>query len=144
MARQRFIHPELWEDPVFGKLQPAEMVLFIGLFSIADDEGRLLADPAFLRSQLFPFKDYTNKKVGTMRDAVVAAMANVHLYRAEGYEYIALLKWKEYQKPKYPKPSKLPAPSWKIPPIFPQGFRKTSPTIPLRVGRGWVGMGWKW
>lgn len=118
MARQRFIHPTIWKDPVFGRLQPLEQLLFIGMFSIADDEGRLLADPAYLRAEVFPYKDYTAKKVKTLRDAVAEQMENVHLYRAPEIEYIALLKWSDFQKPKYPSPSKIPAPY--IPEEFPQ------------------------
>jgi hypothetical protein len=110
VARQRFIHPEIWKDPVFGRLQPQEQVLFIGLFSIADDDGRTNADPAYLRSELFAYKDYTAKKVKTLRDSVVAKVPSVHLYHAKGVDLIALLKWDDYQKPKYRKPSKLAAP----------------------------------
>lgn len=145
MARQRFIHPELWKDPVFGKLQPLEQILFIGLFSIADDDGRLLADPAYLRGELFTFKDYTNKKVQSLRDNVVAAMANVHLYRANGLDYIALLKWKEYQKPKYPRPSKIPAPFLedfpKLPPKMEKPSPKDSPSDRTGQGLDWEGQG---
>jgi hypothetical protein len=145
VARQRFIHPEIWKDPVYGKLQPIEQLLFIGLFSIADDEGRLLADAAYLRSEIFPFKDYTNKKVQSIRDAVVQAMVNVHLYRANGYDYIALLKWAEYQKPKYPKPSKLPPPfledSPKLPPRLPEASPTDSPLDRAGQGLGWEGQG---
>lgn len=143
MARQRFIHPDIWKDPVFGKMQPLEQIMFIGLFSIADDEGRLLADAAFLRAELFAFKDYTSKKVQTIRDAVVAKMANVHLYKAEGFDYIALLKWGEYQKPKYPKPSKLPAPfledSPKPAPTLEKPSPKTSPPDRTGQDRDWEG-----
>lgn len=108
--RQRFIHPEIWKDPVFGRLLPLEQVLFIGLFSIADDEGRTNADPAYLRSELFAYTDYSSKKVKALRDSVVSKVRSVHLYEADGVDLIALLKWSDYQKPKYPKPSKLPPP----------------------------------
>ncbi len=127
MARQRFIWPSIWKDPVFGRLTDAEQVLFIGLFSIADDEGRLLADPAYIRSELFPYREVSVKKVTALRDAVAAKCDNVHLYEVEGTTYIALLKWSEYQKPKYPKPSRI------IPPTFPEGSPNAST-------QGWVGL----
>lgn len=141
MARQRFIHPTIWKDPLFGRLQPLEQLLFIGMFSIADDEGRLLADPAYLRAEIFPYKDHTAKKVKTVRDSLVERMENVHLYQASGIEYIALLKWGDFQKPKYPTPSKIPPPS--IPEGFPQGSPNPSPELRVvdnsvdpRVGSG--------
>lgn len=139
MARQRFIWPDIWKDPVFGKLLPVEQVMFIGLFSIADDEGRTLADAAYLRSELFAYKDYTTKKVQTIRDAVVGKADNVHLYRAGGFDYIALLKWSDYQKPKYPKASKIPPPFLEhspiLPPTLPEDSLKTSTTGRAGMGR---------
>lgn len=129
MARQRFIHPEIWKDPVFGRLTHTEQVMFVGLFSLADDEGRILADPAFLKSEVFPYKDYTNKKVEGIRDAVVDKVPSVHLYQAKGSDLIALLKWGEYQKPKYAKPSKLPAPA------IPEALEKPSPNVPPKMGK---------
>lgn len=134
MARQRFIWPEIWKDPVFGRLQPTEQVCFIGLFSIADDEGRLLADPAYLRSELFPYKDITAKKMLSVRDAVVEKVDSVLLYKAGGHEYIALLKWSEYQKPKYPKPSKLPPP-------FPEASPNVPGSLPENRSVGRAGLG---
>lgn len=84
--------------------------MFIGVFSIADDEGRVLAEPAYLRSEIFPYTSYSNGRVQVIRDAVVEKCSNVYLYVVKGVEYIALLKWTDHQKPKYPKPSKLPPP----------------------------------
>jgi hypothetical protein len=120
VARQRFIHPEIWKDPVFGRLTPQEQVLFIGLFSIADDDGRLNADAAYLNAELFTYKDFTNKKVQTIRDSVVAKMGSVHLYRGKDSDLIALLRWKDFQKPKYPTASKLPPPYLKEDAVSPK------------------------
>lgn len=110
MARQRFIWPEIWKDPTFGKLTPEEQIMFVGLFSIADDEGRTVADPLYLRGELFTYKEFTAEQVRTLRDSVAVKMASVQLYRIGTVEYITLLKWSEYQTPKYPKPSKIPPP----------------------------------
>lgn len=110
MARQRFIHPEFWTDPSIGQLTPTERLFFIGCFSNADDEGRLLGNPAYLRSIIFPYDDMSIDDVRTMRDRVVAICRNLVLYNVDGVEYLAFRKWREYQKPKYPTPSKLPPP----------------------------------
>jgi len=138
MARQRFIWPTLWADPSFGHLKPVEQVLFIGLFSNADDEGRLLADPAYLRSTVFPYAKTSTANVKRHRDAIVKACPSVVLYHENGVEYIALTRWKRHQKPKYPKPSTLPAP-----PTFPEA----SPNVPGSLEEAspklspWVGLG---
>lgn len=132
--RQRFIHPDIWKDPVFGRMQPLEQVLFIGLFSIADDEGRTNADPAYLRSELFAYTDYNSKKVQAIRDSVVSKVRSVFLYRANDVDLIALLKWTEYQKPKYAKPSKLPPP-------FPHLSPKLDPSVPQASPESVHGLG---
>lgn len=137
MARQRFIWPTIWADKTFGELKPDEQVLFMALVSLADDEGRLNADPMFLRAQVFGYKDYSAKKVENLRNGLVERMRNVHLYRPHGYEHdvIQLLKWAEYQRPKYAKPSKIPPPlaedSPNVPPILEEDFP---------IGQGRVGM----
>jgi hypothetical protein len=138
MARQRFIWPDIWKDPTFGRLTADEQVFFIGCFSIADDEGRLNGDPAFLRGELFTYKDLTLKKVQAIRDSVVAKCSHVHLYRASGNDYLVLLKWAEYQRPKYPKPSKLPAPFLEDSPNLPPSLPESGATG--RAGLGRVGL----
>lgn len=110
MARQRFIWPDLWEDPEIGRLEPVVQLFFIGCFSNADDEGRLLANPAFLRATIFPYLDFTIDEVTEIRDAAVAGCTHLLLYEVENVAYLAFEKWSSYQKPKYPKPSKLPPP----------------------------------
>lgn len=136
MARQRFIWPTIWADPEFGRLKDSERILFIGLFSNADDEGRLLADPSYLRSIIWPYEDnLTGRKVRGIRDAVVSSCDSICLYEVDGIEYIALRKWESYQHPKYPKPSAHPPP-----PSSKNGgtFTEDSSNIPPQ---GWVGKG---
>lgn len=131
MARQRFLKPEMWADKTFGTLKSDEKLLFIGLFSLADDEGRINADPMYLRSHVFPYETWSAKKVQALRDSLLAKMPNVHLYvtGSQNAEHIALLKWGDHQKPKYPTPSK-------IPPPFPQGSPSPDPSFPPQTGKG--------
>lgn len=110
MARQRFIHPNLWDDKKIAKLNPVERLFFIGCFSNADDEGRMLGDPAYLRSIIFKYDDLTVEQVKAIRDRVLEVNKNLVLYQVDNEEYLAFLKWKDYQKPKYPQASKIPPP----------------------------------
>lgn len=110
MSKQRFIHPELWDDPDLGSLPEAEMLLYIACFSLADDEGRLTAEPAWLRGHIFPYRSYTPEQVREMRDSVAAVCTSFHVYECQGKEFIAFLNWADFQNPKYVKKSKLPAP----------------------------------
>lgn len=108
MARQRFIHPDIWEHEGFGLLSDAERLLFIAIFSNADDEGRLVGHPANLRSIAFRYDDRTLADVRTMRDHIAQVMRCVLLYEVDGREYIQLTSWQERQHPRYPQPSVLP------------------------------------
>lgn len=140
MARQRFIWPSIWTDPTLGRLKPIELLLYIGCFSNADDDGRLLGDAAYLRSRIFPYQDLTLRRVKSIRDSVCDVSGSLHLYEVGGVEYLYLSNWSEYQKPKYPTASKLPPPP---PDGLPQdsgnGSGKPSPSLPPRVGLGWEG-----
>lgn len=157
MARQRFIWPDLWTDPEIGRLEPAVQLFFIGCFSNADDEGRLLGDPAYLRSTIFPYQDFGIGEVTEIRNVAVANCANLTLYEADGRPYLAFTKWGDYQKPKYPKPSKLPAPpseksrkrqgkaSGKPSETLPEASRNDGESLPKPSvklpSQGWDGLG---
>lgn len=140
MARQRFIWPSMWTDKSFGSLSSDEKVLFISLFSLADDEGRISAEPMFLKAAAFPYDSMSAKKVTQVRDGVVAKMAHVRLYEANDEAYIALLKWAEYQKPKYAKDSKIPPPLTEDSGNVPGTLEERSP-IGLGLDRVGFGLG---
>lgn len=141
MPRQRFIWPSFWDDPDTAKLPADERLFFVGLFSLADDEGRLLGELAWLRSHIWQYHDVALEFVRRVRDNVVKANSNVVLYQVDGVEYIALLKWKEYQKPKYPTPSKLPPPPERAVADLPQDSGNVSGSLPENSAMGWVGLG---
>ena len=160
MARQRFIWPDIWSDPHVAHLPTDAMLLFIGCFSNADDVGRLLADPAYLKGTIFPYQKFGVEYVLELRTTVVEHCPTVELYLVDGVEYLAFRRWKDHQKPKYPKPSKLPAPPKpkrrKPAPSDEQSrgndsgnhsgdseesFRRNAETIPPWVGLGRDGLG---
>lgn len=120
MAKQRFIHPDIWDDKTLGLLPEAELLLYIACFSLADDEGRLVGEAAWLRAHVFPYREYTSGEVAMMRDHIAAEKRNFHVYTDDGKEYIAFLNWDEFQKPKYKRDSKLPAPVFPAPGAFSQ------------------------
>lgn len=110
MARQRFIWPDLWSDPGFASLTPIAKVLYIGCFSNADDEGRLLGDVPYLRSLIFGRNANNALRVPTARAQMLNAMPKLRHYVVDGVEYLAFTNWSEWQKPKYPSPSRIPPP----------------------------------
>lgn len=55
VPRIRFIKPEFFDDPDIGELTPMARLFFIGLWTQADREGRLINDPRRLKARIFPY-----------------------------------------------------------------------------------------
>lgn len=110
MPRQRFIWPTLWDDPDIGRLDPLAQLLYIGCFSLADDDGRIHGEPEFLKAAVFRYRKISVTRVRQLRDSVAAACSHFKVYEVDDISYIAFTNWPDFQKPKYPKPSKLPPP----------------------------------
>jgi hypothetical protein len=143
LARQRFIHPSIWDDKKIAKLSFVERLFFIGCFSNADDDGRLIGDPAYLRSIIFKYDDLSLEEVRQIRDNVVLNCKNLILYVVDDEEYLTFSKWKDYQKPKYPTPSKIPPFPGRFPEDSRNDSRKIDGSTPQLVGLGLgrVGLG---
>ena len=105
------ISPDFWKDPDIRNLTRDERLLFIGCFSNADDEGRLLAHPAHLKAAIFMYdNDLGLDDIKQLRGSMLSKLKNLLLYENAGEEYLAFLKWSKHQKPSHPRPSDLPAP----------------------------------
>lgn len=144
MPRRRMIDPDLWNDSRVKRLSPTERLLFVGMISYADDEGRLLADPAFLRSKIFPYDDFTLEDITSMRDHILETNPNLQLYQNAGEDYLYFRKWPRYQKPSHPQPSKLPKPTElqeRVPEPIPESDQPETGTIPSQVRSGQSSLG---
>jgi hypothetical protein len=108
---RRMIDPRIWLNERFGKLSDPARLLFIGIFSNADDDGRIKGSPSYLKALIFPYdNDKTSDEVKQWRDLCVqSGLARV--YNRNGCEYIDLPGWGEHQwirKDTY-RPSTLPS-----------------------------------
>lgn len=110
MARKRMISPEIWESQSFSELSDLAKIVFISLFSHADDEGRGRADPAFIKNTTFPYDE--NRRVADIKSALseIARSMSVQFYSVNGIEYYFMTKWERWQKIDKPSKSKLPPP----------------------------------
>lgn len=109
MARIRTIKPEFWEDEKAGALDPLAALTFIGLISLADDEGRGRATLTFLRSRLHPYRGTEVALIeDSLRTIYVSGLAVP--YFVDGQSYYVIPKFKIHQVINRPTPSKLPAP----------------------------------
>lgn len=113
MPKHRTVVPDFWDDPDVGKLSRDERLMFLGMVTrLADDEGRFLADPGYIRKELFGYDpDMSVEQVAAMRNRLVAAFPrSIILYIYCNQEYIAFANWKRHQTIKYIIISKLPDP----------------------------------
>lgn len=110
MARKRMIDPSIWSDEKLGLLTPLHRLLFIGLFSNADDEGRLPGHPNYIKSLIFPYdNDITPQNVETMLNDL-NSKGLILTYMVNGQRYIQVVNFLKYQKINRPTPSKIPPP----------------------------------
>ena len=144
MARKRFLTPDIWSDAFFVKLSPQERLLFIGMITLADDEGRLRASASYLKGQIFPEDSVSEARVRQFRDRITELKPTIHCYIADGIEYVQLARWFKYQRPSHPTPSRLPRPrGYKKPPNSHGEDREEGPKekgkrrdLGMGVGRG--------
>lgn len=107
MSRQRFIYPEIWHSEQVMGLTLGARLLWIGIFSTADDAGRRSASAASLKASIFPLDTIGPDTVRKWtRD--VAESGLIRVYRdSQGALVLDVPNWSKYQNPKYKKPSKL-------------------------------------
>lgn len=110
MARKRIISPEIWESDSFGSLSVLGKVLYIGMISLADDEGRGRANSALLKAKILPYNEEV--RIADVEKALIeiSAKTSTELYEVERTKYYAFNKWKKWQYIEKPRPSYLPTP----------------------------------
>lgn len=107
--KKRMIDGGMWSNERFAELPPIARLLQIGLISMADDQGRAKAHPAYLRSQIFPYDDVSLDDVQIWLQSIVDN-GTALVYESDGKTYVQLLKWWDYQSLQFAMPSDYPRP----------------------------------
>ncbi len=108
MARIRTIKPEFPHSESMGAVSRDARLLFILLWTIADDSGRLRGNAKLLSSLLFPYD-------ADAKDRLPVWMAELHRqkclvsYDVDGHTYVQITNWENHQKIDRPSGSKFPA-----------------------------------
>ena len=106
MARSRNIKPGFFTNEELVELDFATRLLFAGLWTQADREGRMQDRPKRLKMQLFPSD---NVDVDAMLDSLARAALIVR-YEVAGEKYICIPSWGKHQNPHHTeKASDIPA-----------------------------------
>jgi hypothetical protein len=107
MSRLRTIKPGFFLDEELAECSPLARLLFAGIWTIADREGRLEDRPKRIKVQTLPYDDCdVDELLGELeRHGFVAR------YEANGARYIAVPTWHKHQNPHVKEgPSTIPAP----------------------------------
>jgi len=107
MARARNIKPKFFTNPELVELPFSTRLLFIGLWTIADREGRLEDRPKQIKMNIFPSDEVDiNSALSDLQNAGLLLR-----YEVDGVRYLQINTFCKHQNPhKDEKASTIPAP----------------------------------
>jgi len=95
MARSRNIKPGFFLNDTLGELPVEARLLFIGLWTLADREGRLADRPKKIKIQVFPYDEFD---VDDLLSKLQLAEF-IRRYQTDGVCYIEIVNWHKHQNP---------------------------------------------
>lgn len=121
MARIRTIKPPFFSSYSMSKMPIEARYLFAGMFTEADDEGRMIDSAKKIAGAIFP---HDEKITPTKVEGWLKQLATVKgedgtpcivRYETDGGRYLAIVKWGTHQRISHPVPSTLPSPNGAMP-----------------------------
>lgn len=107
MARARNIKPSFFANDDLADIDPLGRLLFIGLWTLADREGRLEDRPRRIKAEVLPYDDCNP-------DDLLQSLHDhgfIHRYEVGGIKCLQVVNFTKHQDPHYKeKASELPAP----------------------------------
>ena len=107
--RIRSIKPEFWSSESVGRLSRDARLLFIGLWSLADDSGRLRGALTYIAGSLLAYDGDAVGKVGGWVEELEREKMVRRYKCGDGNTYLDIPNWLKHQKIERPSASKLPA-----------------------------------
>ena len=108
MARARIIKPSFFSNDTLSGLNPLARILFAGLWTIADREGRLEGRPKRIKASILPYDDCNIEEL-------LIELHNfgfIEIYKSDNCVYIQVINFKKHQRPHAKEsPSVIPAPT---------------------------------
>lgn len=97
MGRSRLIKPGFFTNDRLAEMDPLVRILFAGLWTIADREGRLEDRPKRIKAECLP---YDSLDANEALDALASGPDPFILrYVVDGQPFIQILKWSAHQRP---------------------------------------------
>lgn len=99
MPRIRTVKPEFWSDEKLAPLDPVDRLVFLGLISMADDAGRLLALVKVIDAFVFPYTAHSARE----SLANLSRMGRIQVGRASsGQLVVQIANWEAHQRVDHP------------------------------------------
>ena len=96
MARTRSIKPGFFRNEILASLPYQDRLLFAGLWTIADRDGRLEDRPLRIRVDIFPYDHEIDIEGCLVR---LAAHNFIQRYQVGENKYICIPSWRKHQSP---------------------------------------------
>ena len=98
MARRRIIDPDFWIDDTIAKLDYKTMLLYIGLWNLADSNGVVENNEEKIRVQIFPYK-----KTSVVKSLeTLVGLKKLIPYEVDKKKYFVIKNFKKWQKESHP------------------------------------------
>ena len=136
MARIRTVKPELFSSSTLAQVDVQARLLFIAMFTFADDAGRLLDIPRQILGNCFPHDEgISSEDINEWLEQLVEIGA-IRRYKAGGKNCIDFPEWISHQKISHPGTSHIP--EWTDSRESPESLRRITRESPesLRTDLG--------
>jgi hypothetical protein len=94
MARARSIKPAFFKNEFLAECEPMARLLFVGLWTLADRNGRMECRPLRIKAELFP---YENCDMAAMIKQL-EDRGFVRVYEVEGVRVLEITKFRDHQR----------------------------------------------
>jgi len=128
MARSRNVKPGLFINDELAEKHPLTRWLFVGLWTIADREGRIEDRVKKIKASCLPFDDHDVD--AALNDLASGDDPFIVRYEVDGKKYIQVVNWHRHQSPHVREPES------SIPCITDKPVPSTSPVTAEPVGSG--------
>jgi hypothetical protein len=94
MARTRSIKPSFFKNEYLAECEPMARLLFIGLWTLADRDGRLECRPLRIKAELFPYDNCNiTELLGQLQ-----SRGFLHAYESQGCTILEIPKFCDHQR----------------------------------------------
>lgn len=93
MARKRNVHPKFFINEDIAELDPLTRLFFIGMWTLADRDGRMEDRPKKLKGEILPYDNCDGEEMVSS----IADKGFIVRYEISGKRYIQIVNWLKYQ-----------------------------------------------